>query len=551
MLFYTVFKGFTRLEKYVFLGALFVFLAASFFWLTSIYYSRTIEVPLKSKQYSEGLIGQPVFINPVISATNEIDNDLAEIIYSNLMELMNHYKVSEDGMTWNVFLKNDLLWSDGKPLTSDDVIFTIDTIQDSSSRSPLYQSWQGVVAERVSELEIEFTLRSPYAFFYDNLNDLKIIPKHIFGVVPPANMRLSNYNLEPIGSGPYKFSSYIKRKDGFITEYRFDINKNYSLEKPYIQELTIKFYSSATDLIKAFNNKKIDGFGDLNPKNIKDLKLNHQLIEINMPRYYAIFFNPAAQPLFKEKTIRTALELATDKKNIIEKVFEGKAMIVNQALMPTMSAYEPEINAVEEFSAEKSREILESTGWQINNETGIREKTVNKNKIKLEFDIIVPQIPFLMETANLIKSDWQNIGVKLNPIILAPNDINEKIIKTRNYQMLIFGNILKNNPDIFSFWHSSEKFYPGLNLALYENKKVDELLESIRKKTGKQNRDQDLKELQSILYSDKPALFLFSPVYLYVAPKNLNGFEEKNLAMPSERFKNINKWYLKTRRIFK
>ncbi len=551
MLFYTVFKNFTRLEKYVFLGALFIFSTASFFWLTSFYYSHTVETPLKSKQYSEGLIGQPIFINPVISATNETDNYLAEIIYSDLTELIDHYKVSEDGIIWNVFLKNDLLWSDDKPLTSDDVIFTIDTIQDPSSRSPLYQSWQGVVAERVSELEIEFTLRNPYAFFYDNFNDLKIIPKHIFGVVPPANIRLSNYNLEPVGSGPYKFSSYVKRKEGFITEYCFDINKNYSLEKPYFQELTVKFYSSATDLIKAFNNKKIDGFGDLNPKNINDLKLNHQLIEINMPRYYAVFFNPAAQPLFKEKIIRTALELATDKKNIIEKVFEGKAMIINQVLMPTMSAYEPKINAAEEFSAEKSREILESAGWQINNETGIREKTVDKNKMKLEFDIIVPQIPFLMETVNLIKSGWQNIGIKLNPIILATNDINEKIIKTRNYQMLIFGNILKNNPDIFSFWHSSEKFYPGLNLALYENKKVDELLESIRKKTDKQNRDQDLRELQSILYSDKPALFLFSPVYLYVAPKNLKGFEEKNLAMPSERFKNINKWHLKTKRVFK
>ncbi|TSC96908.1 MAG: Uncharacterized protein Athens101426_148 [Parcubacteria group bacterium Athens1014_26] len=550
MPFYQIFKSFTKIERYVFWGVFIMFIVASSFWGFSFFDSHTIKVPVSSGQYTEGIIGQPTFINPVISSSNEVDNDLSEIVYSDLIKLSDHYKVSPDGKTWNVVLKSDLLWDDGKPLTSDDVIFTIDTIQNPDAISPLYQTWQGVVAQRISELEIEFNLRSPYAFFLDNLKDLKIIPRHIFGAIPAANLRLSTYNLEPVGSGPYKFISYNKRKDAFITGYNFEINKNYASDKPYINNLSIKFYPNTEELIKAFNSRDIDGFGNLNPKNLNELKLTHQLIEIKMPRYYAIFLNAASNIALQDQNVKNAMELALNRKKIISDVFDGKALEVTGPLPPVISGYSPE-NISQEFSLEKSRDLLEKNGWLINNETGIREKTVGKNTVKLEFDIIVPQIPFLVETVNIIKDDWQNAGIKLNPIVLSPADISEEIIKTRNYQMLIFGNILKNNPDIFSFWHSSERFYPGLNLSLYENKKVDDLLESIRKNTDEITRNNDLKTLQTIITDDKPALFLFSPNYLYIAPNNLNGFEEKNMAMPSNRFDNINKWYLKTTRVFK
>ena len=117
--------------------------------------------------------------------------------------------------------------------------------------------------------------------------------------------------------------------------------------------------------------------------------------------------------------------------------------------------------------------------------------------------------------------------------------------------MIIFGNILRKDPDIFSFWHSSEKFYPGLNLSLYDNKKVDALLESIRKNLDENSRKGQLSQLEKLISDDQPAIFLYSPAYLYVAPKDFGGFEEKTINMPSNRFQNVNQWYLKTTRVFK
>ena len=116
-------------------------------------------------------------------------------------------------------LKEGLTWQDGQQLTSDDVVFTVQSIQDPDAHSPLYQSWQGVTATRVSELEVQFTLTNPYAFFGDNLKNLYIVPKHLYADTPPGNWHLSDYNLKPVGSGPYQFLSYNKNSDGFISSY--------------------------------------------------------------------------------------------------------------------------------------------------------------------------------------------------------------------------------------------------------------------------------------------------------------------------------------------
>jgi peptide/nickel transport system substrate-binding protein len=531
-----IYYSLTKTERYVFWGAILIFLTSGIIWANLMLEAATVEIPVSSNKYREGIVGQPVNVNPIFGGLNDADRDLIELLFSDLITLSESHKASGDGQTWNVILKSNLHWSDGRPLTSDDVIFTIDTIQSASSQSPLFMTWQGVVADRISEREIEFTLRSPYAFFLNNLKDLKIIPKHIFSVIPAENFHLSGFNLEPVGSGPYKFASSEKRKNGFITSYHLATNEYSPLEKPLIKEFEVKFYQDSAEIIRAFNTKKIDGFGGINPKNIEDLKLNHKIIGKLIPQYYAIFINKNTGNGLNNDNVLSALNLATNKERIIETVFSGKALTVNQPLLPFISGYDQSADPGNEFSLDEK--------------IGTRSKTAGNRTEILEFSIVVPQIPFLTETVEIIKSDWEQIGVKLNPIVLNPSDVANEVIKTRNYQMIIFGNVLKNNPDIFSFWHSSERFYPGLNLALYENKKVDNLLESIRKNLNAEVRKNELAELQKLIIEDQPAIFLYSPIYLYAGPKDFGGFEEVTISVPSDRFRNVHKWYLETEKVF-
>lgn len=548
---YQIYRGLAKTEQRIFWGALLIFAASTAVWGILAFQAKTVKVPVSSNRYYEGVIGQPITLNPVIGGTNDVDRDLIELLFSDLLDLAESYKASEDGQIWSITLKPDLRWSDGKPLTSDDVIFTIDAIQNSNSQSPYFLMWQGVIADRISERQMEFTLRTPYAFFTDNLRELKPMPKHIFGLIPAENFRLSNFNLEPVGSGPYKFVSFEKRKDGFITEYRLTTNEYHAREKPFIKEFYVKFYPNGAELIKAFNLKRIDGFGGLGAKNIEDLQLGHEVLEKIIPHYFAIFFNKSAKPSLDDDNVVAALNLAANKQAIVERVFNGKAIIVNQPLLPVIEGYDKQADPGNEFSLEKASKLLDESKWKLNSETNIREKKIGKQIEALEYSIIVPQIPFLVETIDILKKDWEEIGVKLNPIVLSPGDIANEVLGTRNYQMIIFGNVLRNNPDVFSFWHSSERFYPGLNLSLYNNKKVDALLESIRKNQDKESRKEDLAKLQKLISADQPAIFLYSPTYLYVAPKDFGGFEEKIIATPSDRFENVNKWYLETTRVFK
>lgn len=467
------------------------------------------------------------------------------------MDLAEKYTSSEDGKTWNVVLKQDFKWSNGEPLTSDDVIFTIESIQDPETRSYYYENWRGVVVERISEREVRFALKSPYAFFVDNLKDLKIVPRHIFSGIPLANLRLSNYNLEPVSSGPYKFKQLEKRKDGFITQIQLEANPNYPGEKLLINEFNFKFFTSYTEAVAAFNKKEIDGLGSPDFEDLKDIIIGDQVFELNTSRYYAIFYNSGLNPALKEKEARTALNFATDKNKIVNSVLNNQATVVHGPLVPEISGYDTNVYTNDIFSLANATSTLEAAKWKLNKDGSWEKALSKKNVLKLEFEIVVPEIQFLIDAVNIIKDDWQKIGIKLNIIVMPVADVNSEAIKTRNYQMIIFGNNLRNNPDIFAFWHSSQKFYPGLNIGFYENKKADELLETIRKDFNDESRNKNLSELQEIIFNDQPAIFLFSPHYFYAATKDLGGFETKFITSPSDRFKGAGKWYLKTARVFK
>jgi len=545
-----LFRSFNKTERYLFIGALAIFVVAFGFNIATMFYNSTTLTPASGGQYTEGLIGQPVTLNPLIGGTNETDKDLIELLFADLITLSEKYTVSQDGKTWTIDLKPDLLWSDGRPLNADDVIFTLETIQATETASPLATSWQGVSIERISERSVAISTKTPYAFFLDNLANFKIAPQHIFQSIPPQNLHLSSYNLEPVSSGPYEFLTYEKEKDGFITTYHLESNPYYAGERALIPSFNISFFRNYKDAIVAFNQKAIDGLGGFDPANIDDLKITHRVLEINVPRYYAVFLNQSANPALKQPEIRAALDAATPKREIIDSVFGSRALLVNGPILPYISGYDTSAYTTDTASGTRAIVILEDNGWKLDAD-GVRSKTIGKTVVKLEFEMAVPEIDFLVQTAQKIQEAWTALGIKLTLNVIAPSELSGTAIKTRNYQMVLFGNILRGNPDIFSFWHSNQRFSPGLNLSLYENASVDKLLEGIRKEFDEAKRNEALGQIQAQIFKDHPAIFLFSPTYLYATTKDLGGFDEKFITTTSYRFSNVNRWYLETSRVFK
>lgn len=508
----------------------------------------TVEIPVRGGSFTEGVVGQPTYINPVIAAS-EADRDLVALVFASVHDLAEKIEAERDGRAWKVRLKDNAAWHDGRLITSDDIIFTIEKIQDPESRSPLAAGWRGVVAERVSEREIRFNLAAPYVFFEDNLKRLHPVPKHLFADIPLANWRLSVYNLEPVGSGPFRFESSDKRRDGFITAYRLKAFDGYANGRPYIDSFVVKFYSDEERLVSAFNLAQLDGIGGVEPSLLPKLRLRYELHSLTAPRYYAVFWNSSINPVLRDKNVRLALAQAVNRNELTSAIFDGNAMVSYGPIPPTFDSFETALTNLASYSEEAANATLDNTGWE-RGDDGFRAKTSGKEKTLIEFNLIVPEAPFLKETAERLKAAWERIGVKVRVILLNPQDVANEVIRTRNYESLLYGNILGGNPDLFSFWHSSQRFSPGLNLSLYENKTADKLIETIRQESDPGTRSEDLRTLQSLILQDQPALFLYSPNYLYVAARSLRGFELISLVTPPDRFQGVEKWYVKTARTF-
>jgi peptide/nickel transport system substrate-binding protein len=475
------------------------------------------------------------------------------LVYDNLSDLSDSVTASPDLKTWTVRIKDNLFWQDGAKLTADDVVFTVQSIQNPDANSPLYQMWQGVTVSRSSELEVQFTLAAPYAFFGSNLKNLYILPKHIFADTPPGNWRLSDYNLKPVGSGPYKFVSYNKDSDGFISSYDLTAWNGTSDAKPLIQDFDFKFFNDENALVKSFNAGQIDGFGNASPEDVSEIARPYDIFSWRTAGYYAVFFNQSKNIALQDPAVREALSAAIDRNDLIDQTF-GDGSTAQKATpeygpIPENAAYYAPTPTTS--SAQFSEDLLDNAGWTLGSST-FRSKTIKGSDIPLTINLTVPQIDFLEKTANALQVAWQTIGVQVNITTDSPSDIVANAIKNRDYEALLFGNVLGPSSDLYSFWDSSQRFYPGLNLAIYDDGAADSLIESARQAPESATTSQEMTAAQNEIVAGYPATFLYSPDYLYIANNNVQGITTSSLLIdPSDRFRDISGWYLDTARVLK
>jgi len=539
----------------------------------SAFYHLTVPKPAFGGTFSEGMVGSPKYINPLLAQASDVDRDLSELIYSGLMkfddngnltyDLAKSYTVSGDGLTYSFTLKDNLKWQDGVPLTADDVVFTILTAQNSDYGSGQSINWQGVDVSSTNDQTVVFTLKNKYAQFLSNTT-LGILPKHLWATVKPAGFGLSDMNIKAVGSGPYKFSKVKKDSSGNVTSYEVVASDNYYAGKPYIAGITFNFYDSEDKMITAFNNGQIDGMSDISAENIDTVKYlgRLQLLPLKMPRYFAVFFNQNQSQVLSDKNVRLALNYATDKNSILKDILGGRGSVVDSPVLPGIIGIDAP-TTVYDFDIAKAEKILDSAGWKMSATDGVREKAApavktTKSKTaapapapqKLEVSITTSNWPELVAVANEIKTQWGKIGVNVNINVLALTEL-QQAIKDRNYESLLFGEVLGLDPDPFSFWHSSQKKDPGLNLALYDNKTADTTLETARQTLDQPSRFGIYASFQNTVIADAPVVFLYSPDYIYALPDFVKNDNTQIISVPSDRFSNIGEWYIATQREFK
>ncbi|MEK7482296.1 MAG: ABC transporter substrate-binding protein [Patescibacteria group bacterium] len=643
------FKLLTLKEKIFLLACVCLFIGSAIVLIRCEYIKYSQAQPAGGGVYREGLVGQPRWLNPIYAPANDVDRDVSELIFSGLVkynaqgkiipDLAEQYKIEESGRVFYFKLKAGLFWQDGQPLTVEDILFTVKTIQNSDYKSPLRVSFLGVETEKISDTEIRFTLKDPYPPFLET-TAFKLLPKHIWENIPAEKFSLAAENLQPVGSGPFKVASLKQDKSGYVKTITLEVNPRYAGEKPFISKIQLLFYDNETGLIKAANRGEVDGFAvsATSPSFFENRFSFYRLI---MPRYFAVFFNLKQSPILKDKTIRQALNYGTNKEEIVNNVLGGLGKPVESPVLPDIYNYS-EPTKIYEFNPVKAKELLEKAGWTDQNNDGKVEKTVkttaaatiSKNlqkgdsgpevsalqkclakdtivypegtingnfgestkKAVIRFqekyasDILKPagltdgtgtvlastraklnavcgkspqettplkitlttvnQSP-LVQTAELLKQQWENIGVQVEIQKIGLGELEKDYIKKRNYESLLFGNVLASIPDPFPFWHSTQKNDPGLNLSAYEDKTSDTLLEGARKAMSGKERGQKYAKFQNALIDIAPAVFLYNPDYLYFVSKNIKGVKAGLIVDPSKRWSTISEWYIKTRRVLR
>lgn len=579
-------KKFLNQRELFFLRVSFIILVASFLFLGAHFYFTHLQiVPAQGGTYAEGLVGNPKYINPLYASLSDVDSDLSGLIFSALLkrnndgrllnDLAENYSVSEDGKIYNFKIKTGMKWHNNNALTVNDIIFSFNMIKDVKYNSPLRKNFSGAEIEKIDEENLKFVLVEPYAAFLELLT-FGIIPEDLWYAISPGAAPLAELNLKPIGSGPYKFKSLTKDTAGQIKSYSLTENKDYYGQEAKIENLNFIFFPNFEEAVKALNEGIINGVSYL-PKSLeKDLVAQDSLnfYKLNLPQLTAAFFNQAKNSALKEKPVRTALTLSLDKNGIVNNDLGGNARLIDGPILPDNFAYNGN-NKKYDFNKEEAITLLENAGWK---ETKITEADIavasgdallDDDKVKIEAEkklamgagnwrvkdgvflkvkLTTVASPENSQVAQSLKKGWGEIGIKVEVEEIQSNKIDANIIRPRNFEIFLYGQILGADPDLYAFWHSSQMGESGLNLSNYSNKEVDQLLEDARISPDAEKRKEEYKKFQEIITEDLPAIFLYSPTYTYAQSKKVKGFAVKNILIPGNRFANISDWHMKTKK---
>ena len=200
---------------------------------------------------------------------------------------------------------------------------------------------------------------------------------------------------------------------------------------------------------------------------------------------------------------------------------------------------------------EKAKTILKKAGWTTNSDGVLEKKKSKKETVRLEFSLSTSNLPDLVQTAQLLKENWEQLGARVNVKVYEIGDLEENVIRPRKYDCLLFGEIMGRDPDPFAFWHSSQRNDPGLNIALYANKTADKLMEEARSLGDTSQKEEKYRRLQEEIIKDNAAIFLYSPNFIYLLPDQLKGVNAASIITPPERFSDVYNWYLRTERVWK
>jgi len=505
--------------------------------------------------YTEALVGSLQRLNPLLDYYNSVDRDVNRLVYSRLItfddtglpqaDLAESWGVSRDGTVYNIVLRPDVLWHDGRKLTAADVVFTVEMLRAGGDVVPpdLIAFWSEVEVEALSDTALQFRLPEPFAPFLDYLS-FGILPQHIFGSFSFAEMIDSPANLAPIGSGPYRFDRLIV-EDGQIAGLILTANPDYYLDRANIETLVFRYYPTSAAALQAYQDDVVQGVATIT----SDV-LGAALAEPDLalytgrrPELALVLFNLNNPDVdcFQDAAIRRALLQALNRQYMVDRVLGGQAILADGVILPGTWAHHPGLGQLA-YDPAAALQVLKEAGYILADDNAPVRSNEGRS---FHFTLLYPDTPQHQALAERIQTDWQalNLGVTLEAV---PYDqlIGERLAG-RNYQAaLVDLNLSRTpDPDPYPFWDQVQST-GGQNYSQWSNAMASEHLENARVAVDISERMRLYNNFQVIFAEELPALPLYYPVYTYAVRRDVQGVRMGPLFDTTDRFVSVLDWYL-------
>ncbi|MBU0511306.1 MAG: peptide ABC transporter substrate-binding protein [Chloroflexi bacterium] len=511
--------------------------------------------PVTGGVYTEGLIGSFSRLNPILDYYNPADRDIDRLLYSSLVrfddrglpqpDLAESWGISRDGTVYNFSMRADAVWHDSQPVTSADILFTIDLLRSPELPIPedLQSLWAEVEVEALDAHTLQFRLPEPFSPFLDYLT-FGILPAHVLGELTPEGLIDDPFNLSPIGSGPYRFDHLIVA-DGNIAGVALTAFYEYFEGRPFIDQFIFRYYPSDAAALAAYRDEEIQGVGQITPQSIPEAlaEPSLNLYTARLPELTIIFLNldNPKTPFFQDAAIRRALLMGLNRQWIVDRMLDGQAVIADGPIFPNTWAYYEGISRVE-FDPDQAVNMLREAGYTIPAEGG----SVRANEDGfLSFTLVYPEGEQYTALAEAIQQGWADLGVRVALRAMPYEELVADHLDTRLYEAALVDLNLTHSPDPdpYPFWHQTQST-GGQNYSLWNDRQASEYLEQARIIVDPAERTRLYRNFQVRFTNELPALPLFYPMYTYGIDAEVQGVRIGPLFEPSDRFAAVADWFL-------
>lgn len=518
-------------------------------------YYQTLQ-PVPGGIYTEGILGDFTTANPLF-ATGPVDSAVSRLVFASLFtyntedqlvgDLASGWSVSPSGTVYTVTLKPNLVWQDGQPLTSKDVVFTYQTIQNPNVQSPLDSSWQGVTVAAPSPLTVTFTLSNPLSSFPYSLTN-GIIPEHLLANVPADELISASFNTDPVGSGPFSWLSVAEQ--GLTPQTRQEQISltpfaDYNSGKPKLSGFIIRAFHDQNELITSFREGSLNGLVGL--ENVPSSLVNDRRVQTYSMQLTAanmIFFKTSSG-ILADSTVRQAIVSASDVNSLIASLGYPVSPVREPLLTNQLgfdSAYEQQTG-----NLNLADSTLTGDGWGSLTPGGIRYK----DGAPLAFTLFAANTPDNQKITSLLKKQLRAAGIDMSVVLQNSTDLNNTIAY-HNYDALLYGISIGVDPDVFAYWDSTQA-YPtalnGVNFSEYKSSVADEGLEAARIVSDPALRAIKYSIFLQAWQSDAPALALYQPRFLYLTNQPVFGLSDNTLNQATDRYSNVQNWEIRQAKV--